>query len=213
VICILRIKRKDLEIFLTQIEQLSQPKIEFEQYPTSARVAANLLWFAGIEKDDLFGKQVVDLGCGTGILSIGAAYLGAQTVVGIDIDYDSLLMAKQNCQKVGLTNNCFWVCMDVKACNLRGVDTVIMNPPFGMRKESRSRDRFFLKKALTLAKTIYSINPYAEKTRVFFKEFCEQHNALVQNIVQMSFDIPALYSFHKKRKHVFLVDLYHIQKA
>ncbi|RLI63051.1 methyltransferase [Candidatus Heimdallarchaeota archaeon] len=208
----LRVKRKDLEIFLTQIESSPQPKLEYEQYPTPARVAANLLWIAGVENNDLYDKIVADLGCGTGILSIGAAFLGARTVIGIDIDFDSLIIAKQNSLQTALASNCFWICMRVEECHLKDIDTVVMNPPFGMRKESHFRDRDFLEKALTIAKTIYSINPSAEKTREFFRRFCKERNARVDTITQMSFDLAPIYPFHKKRKHLFIVDLYKILK-
>lgn len=35
---------------------------------------------------DMTGKRILDLGCGSGILGIGAAVLGAESVVGCDID-------------------------------------------------------------------------------------------------------------------------------
>ena len=40
--------------------------------------------------DDLEDKIVADLGCGCGVLSIGAAMLGAGAVIGFDIDQDAL---------------------------------------------------------------------------------------------------------------------------
>lgn len=86
----MQLKRKDLEIFLQQLSSMSSLKIKYEQYPTPARVAANLLWEAGIENDDLYEKNILDLGCGTGILAVGAAYLGARNVFGVDIDIQAL---------------------------------------------------------------------------------------------------------------------------
>ncbi|MFA3791009.1 50S ribosomal protein L11 methyltransferase [Aliiglaciecola sp. SL4] len=44
----------------------------------------------------LEGKTVVDFGCGSGILGIAALKLGAESVVGIDIDPQALLASKDN---------------------------------------------------------------------------------------------------------------------
>lgn len=42
------------------------------------------------------GDSVLDAGCGTGILSIGAAAMGAGSVLGIDLDHDILTVARDN---------------------------------------------------------------------------------------------------------------------
>ena len=208
----MHIKRKDLEIFLQQIETIPELKLELEQYPTSSRVAANLLWQAGIENNDIYSKDVLDLGCGTGILALGASFLGARTVFGVDIDSDSLKIAKKNSKEFDLESYNNWICADVRNLHIKSCDTTIMNPPFGMRKESLSRDRDFLLVALDFSDVIYSINPYAEKTRDFFKRFCKEHSAEVDNIIKMDFELPKSYEFHKKRRHIFQVDLYRILK-
>ncbi|WP_026376199.1 50S ribosomal protein L11 methyltransferase [Aestuariibacter salexigens] len=46
----------------------------------------------------LHNKQVVDFGCGSGILGIAALKLGAEHVVAIDIDPQALLATRQNAQ-------------------------------------------------------------------------------------------------------------------
>ena len=43
-------------------------------------------------------SQILDYGCGTGILSIGAVKLGAKYAEGIDIDINSISSSKQNAQ-------------------------------------------------------------------------------------------------------------------
>lgn len=48
---------------------------------------------------DLAGKTVVDFGCGSGILGIAALKLGAQRVVGIDIDPQALLASQDNANR------------------------------------------------------------------------------------------------------------------
>ena len=49
-----------------------------------------------LEQAPLAGKQVIDYGCGSGILAIAAARLGAMQVTGIDIDPQALVSAKEN---------------------------------------------------------------------------------------------------------------------
>ncbi|HLO18710.1 MAG TPA: 50S ribosomal protein L11 methyltransferase [Anaerolineales bacterium] len=41
-------------------------------------------------------KIVIDVGCGSGILSIAALKLGARSALGVDIDTDSILNAREN---------------------------------------------------------------------------------------------------------------------
>ncbi|MBQ9015439.1 MAG: 50S ribosomal protein L11 methyltransferase [Firmicutes bacterium] len=49
------------------------------------------------------GARVLDVGCGSGILSIGAALLGASEVTGVEIDPDAVRVAKENVDKNGMT--------------------------------------------------------------------------------------------------------------
>ena len=53
---------------------------------------------------DLKGKRVLDCGCGTGILSIIAAKLGAESVTGYDIDEWSVDNTRHNCALNGVAN-------------------------------------------------------------------------------------------------------------
>lgn len=50
---------------------------------------------ANIQADD----KILDLGCGSGILSIGAVLLGAKSVFAVDIDENSVKIAKENAEK------------------------------------------------------------------------------------------------------------------
>ncbi|HYY90938.1 MAG TPA: RNA methyltransferase, partial [Candidatus Dormibacteraeota bacterium] len=64
--------KRQLEIQLTRLRILDTPKLKLEQYPVSPEAAAELLYMAGFEHNDLDGR-VIDLGTGTGRLAIGAA--------------------------------------------------------------------------------------------------------------------------------------------
>ncbi len=83
-------KLKELESHLQQVDAFESPKILLEQYPTRAHIAARVLHTAQASFGDLEDKSVADLGCGCGVLSIGAVMLGAGAVVGFDIDPDAL---------------------------------------------------------------------------------------------------------------------------
>jgi ribosomal protein L11 methyltransferase len=48
------------------------------------------------------GETLLDYGCGSGILAIVAARLGAGQVTGIDIDPQALIAAEQNAAKNGI---------------------------------------------------------------------------------------------------------------
>ena len=65
-------------------------------HPTTALC---LEWLAGTLHG---GETVLDYGCGSGILGIAAARLGAQTVLGVDIDDNALIAARDNAAANGV---------------------------------------------------------------------------------------------------------------
>ncbi|EJY0697604.1 TPA: 50S ribosomal protein L11 methyltransferase [Vibrio parahaemolyticus] len=65
-------------------------------HPTTA------LCLEWLESMDLSGKTVIDFGCGSGILAIAAIKLGAEKVIGIDIDPQALLASKDNAERNGV---------------------------------------------------------------------------------------------------------------
>jgi len=46
---------------------------------------------------------MIDLGCGSGILSIGAAVLGASRVLALDIDHEAVRVARENVERNGMS--------------------------------------------------------------------------------------------------------------
>ena len=65
-----------LEETLQSVEVFREPNYKLEQYPTSAHLASCILQTA-TNNGDIEGKIVADIGCGTSILSIGAALMGS----------------------------------------------------------------------------------------------------------------------------------------
>ena len=62
-----------------------------------------------LEKFDLPGKRVLDLGCGSGILAIGALVLGCESAVGCDIDPKAPDVALSNAALNGIGKDRFQV--------------------------------------------------------------------------------------------------------
>lgn len=57
-----------------------------------------------LEKTDLTGKTVLDMGCGSGILGIGTALLGAGSVTAVDIDENAAGIADKNFKCNGINS-------------------------------------------------------------------------------------------------------------
>ena len=58
-----------------------------------------------LEKSISEGDRVLDLGCGSGILSIAALLLGAKEVTAIDIEENAVKIAKENAEKNNIDEN------------------------------------------------------------------------------------------------------------
>ena len=153
------IRKLDLELFLSKIEPQPNPQAHLEQYTTSESVAATMLYIAANINGDVVGKSVLDLGCGTGRLALGAAYLGAESVVGIDVDRLAVKTAVKNAVETALADRVQWVNGDINAISGK-FDTVLQNPPFGV--QTREADRAFLVKALEVGDKVYSFHNHPE---------------------------------------------------
>lgn len=93
---------KHLEAALSSItREFPSPKVSLEQYPTSAHLAACVIQLA-VDNGDLGeGRICLDLGCGTGMLTVGAAFV-CPLVVAVDCDEDALMVARENVESVDL---------------------------------------------------------------------------------------------------------------
>jgi putative methylase len=192
-------KQRKLEILLEEIEDFSDPELELEQYQTPSILAAEILHFAYMQGD--LDDSVQDLGCGTGILAIGAQILGARKVVGYDTDQKALEIAKLNATKLGVEVE--FVFSDI--ADITGhVKTTLMNPPFGARV--KGRDRPFLSSALRTSDVIYSI--HNRGSLAFIQKFIKP--AIITHSYVAKFPIKRTYDFHKKEREVIEVEIYRI---
>ena len=191
--------KRQLEIMLSKLKILETPTLRLEQYPVSAEAAAELLYMAGFEHDDLEGR-IIDLGTGTGRLAIGASLMGSAHVVGVDVDARALELARENAKSAGVKVK--WVQSTID--KLDGTyDTVIMNPPYGTR--TIHADTRFLDKAFQLASITYSI--HKASTRTFLDRYVNKSRRRIAETRSMSMKIPHLFSFHARRWKSIEVDL------
>ena len=191
--------KRQLEIILSKLKIFETPTLRLEQYPVSPEAAAELLYMAGFEHDDLEGR-IIDLGTGTGRLAIGVALMSQTHIVGVDIDARALELARENAKTAGVKVN--WVQSTID--QLDGTyDTVIMNAPYGTR--TVHADTRFLDKAFQLAPTTYSM--HKASTRTFLARYVHKSNRRIAEARRMSMKIPHLYSFHTRRWKSIEVDL------
>ena len=192
-------KQRKLEMLLEEIEGFSDPELELEQYQTPSLLAAEILHFTYMQGD--LDDSVQDLGCGTGILAIGAKLLGAKNVVGYDMDPKALEVANINARKLGVEID--FVFSDI--ADIEGhVKTTVMNPPFGARV--KGRDRPFLSSALRTSEVIYSI--HNRGSLAFIQKFIKP--AIITHSYVAKFPIKRIFDFHKKEREVIEVEIYRI---
>jgi len=202
------VRKIDLEKAISRIEPHPTPKAHLEQYTIPPVTAAEVLYIATYIYDDVIDKTVVDLGCGTGRLAIGAALLGARETFGVDVDKVAVNAARENAERMDVKRKTHWVTADIDIIR-RTFDTVLQNPPFGVQR--RRADRKFIKKSLELGRTVYSLHKGGKSNREFIKRFIERHGGRVTGMFPMEMDIPRLFEFHTKRKRTVQVDLYRIE--
>lgn len=76
-----------------------------------------------MERIDFKNKDVMDMGCGSGILAIYASMLGAKRVVAVDNDTDAVLSAKKNIN-LNRLGNIDIVCADIN--DIGGVYDIVL---------------------------------------------------------------------------------------
>jgi putative methylase len=222
------VRKQDLEKALFKVEPFPKPKIYLEQYAISPTVAADLLYLAAYTYDDIIGKKVADLGCGTGRLAIGSVLLGSKEAVGVDIERGAIKKATQNANRLKVNDKVHWLLGDLSSIS-GTFDTVLQNPPFGVQR--KKADQVFLKKALEIGDRIYSIHnsskkdhrpstrsklsvhqPIATSPSPFLKKFIHQHGGVIKGVYTLQMEIPRMFRFHKRIRHRYPIDLYIIER-
>lgn len=179
---------------LEGVKGFSHPSARLEQYQTPPSLAARLLFHASL-RGDITGKTVADLGCGTGILAIGSAVLGAAAVTAVDIDAGAVNAARRNAEKFDVDIR--FLTGDISGpAMVRQIgphDTIVMNPPFGAQKVHA--DRPFIDTGLALAPVVYGI--FNAGSRHFLERYLEGR-AVIEETIGGLLPIRRSFSFHRE---------------
>ncbi len=210
-------KKSQLKILLSQLDEVEDRKPELEQYQTPAEIAAELLVQADVAGD--LDGTVVDLGTGNGIFALGAAVLGA-SAVGYDMDPDALAVAKENKKwledELDQELDVEFVEQDVLLAE-HDADTVITNPPFGLQRDTEQSNVRFLEAGFRIAPMVYALLHQSTgkrgKTRSYMSRFAEDHGYETRILAWFKFPLPRQFSFHEKDQEEINVDLYKFYKG
>jgi len=186
-------KQRQLEMLLEKIPKPTSPVPYLEQYMTPAPIAADVI-FTAYKWGDILDKIVVDLGCGTGRLAVGAYLMGAKEVRGFDVDLQIINEAQENARKNNYSIE--FTVQDITDIQTN-CDTVVMNPPFGAQKANLHADRKFIEKGFEISSVIYSF--HLKKSIPFFEKMISALNGEITLQKDYEFPIKWLFDFHYKQ--------------
>lgn len=218
------VSKASLAVVLSRLKAFSRPSVGLEQHPTDSEIASQILWTAHMS-GELDDTTVADLGCGTGILGIGALLLGAKHVFFIDKDNRALDTLKENLTTLNLDEKPERITIlnkDIKELTKEDgteeekekkktqqpkdtnetenteqikADIVIQNPPFGTRE--KHLDKEFLIAATRIAPIIYSF--HKTTTETFVEAFARDNELTITERWHFAFPLKQTQKHHKKK--------------
>ena len=202
--------KSGLAIALAGLEGFGSPKVNQEQYLMDSEIGATVLWHA-YNLGDIKERVITDLGCGTGILGIGALLLDCKSSFFVDSDKHALGIAKNNISKVKSEGyrirKVKFICEDIKNIEFTA-DVVIQNPPFGTK--IRHMDVVFLGKALEIAPIVYSF--HKSESKGYLERYSAKKNVEITHIWDFKFPLKAVFGFHRRQIHRINVSCFRFQR-
>jgi len=185
------VRREELVRRIQAVPLPARPDAVLEQVGTPAEAATDLL-LALHRHVDLADRPVVDLGCGTGRLAVGAALLGARPVTGVEVDPRLVSVAEAAARAAKVD-------VDFRVSDVARwegpADVVVMNPPFGA--QTRHADRPFWERALSLAHR--SVGAFASSaSRTFIARLALDRAAHVVEVEPVPWGLPRTFPHHRR---------------
>lgn len=203
------ISKGRLERTLATLQLFDHPRIDLEQYPTPPEIAAHLVVIMDANRD-IINQTIVDLGAGTGLLSIGTAFGNPNRVIAIEVDHAAIDIARQNERVADCPVAIDWVRANVLCDPLCVSDAVVvMNPPFGAQQTRRHADKEFLHVAKRIGSVSYSF--HNEGSRDFIDAFTADTGGTVTHAWSVMFDLARQFEFHTDEISTIPVELYRIE--
>ncbi len=202
--------RRRLAQELAVVAGFDDPRAPLEQYHTPPDLAAHIVHVADLQTD-IEDRTVVDLGCGTGMLALGAALRGPERVVGIDIDPAPLATARENERRVGAMTDVSWIRGDATRLPIAPSDpvTVLMNPPFGAQSGNEGADRDFLETAAEIARVSYSVHNSGSES--FVRAFADDNGGTVTHAFAAEFELPKQFDHHTESSRAIDAEVFRIE--
>ncbi|MHA2223918.1 MAG: METTL5 family protein [Candidatus Hodarchaeales archaeon] len=196
---------REIISFVNKIDSFKSPKLQLEQYTLPSDLIALILILAA---SDLNKHNVVDLGCGTGRITLPVKKFFSPRVLGVDVDFKVIKHLERLREQHNLDVDLLISPVEfLETFNWSNkFHTTIMNPPFGTKR--RKLDLVFLKQALKYSKSVISIHKSNPDTRTLVKQLGKQFGKKVQVLASILFPQDPIFHFHFKARHLVRVDLF-----
>tara|TARA_X000000368_G_C23032998_1_gene713409 strand:- start:1293 stop:2030 length:738 start_codon:yes stop_codon:yes gene_type:complete len=195
-------KNKHLAILLSLLPQHENKRLELEQYTTPGNLAAR--WVNEINnasKEGISNFEIIDLGCGNGVLGFGCALMGAKKVTMIDCDSQAIEIAKSGqkvlTEKVNLNTEIKFINSMIGKSEIKipNDSLIISNPPWGTQRQKADRPILELM-FKSNAKEIHIMHT-SKITHLI--PFANDHGWVAQKMFRTMFILPAIYQHHKQK--------------
>jgi putative methylase len=201
--------RRRLAQELGVVAGFDDPVAALEQYHTPPDLAAHIVHIADLQ-GDIEDRTVLDLGCGTGMLALGAALRSPARAVGVELDADALATARENERRVGARADVAWVRGDATRLPLDPSPcTVLMNPPFGAQDGNEHADRAFLETAADAARVSYSVHNAGSES--FVESFADDNGGEVTHAFRAELELPRQFDHHSTDASVIDAEVFRIR--
>ena len=202
--------KRELEGQLAVVAGFEDPQAALEQYPTPPALAAHVIHLADLH-DDIEGRTVLDLGTGTGMLTLGAALRGPARVVAVELDGVPLSTAVENRRPVATATPIHWLQADATRLPLSIPEpvTVVMNPPFGAQDGQTGADRGFLTTVASVASVSYSVHNAGSEE--FIEAFAADNGGEVTHAFSAAFAVDNQFDHHDDDSREIDTEVYRIE--